>query len=396
MHLVFVSSLLPVEKPVSGFDIANRVILDALRAQGAEVSLLGYRAPGTQPAAAERTVSLGEQDITTASASAVDRARWLATALAHRTSISSAKMFACGRARIQSALQSLAPFDGLILNSVQLPGAYIPIFSAHDSIFIAHNVEAVTAAENARHASRMLERLLFRREARLLAALERRLCLGSRFVWTLSEEDRRTLDIADDNISASLPMVTRTRPPPGQPDKRSLRHDLGMVGTWSWKPNRIGLDWFLDRVAPRLPEGMTIAIAGHLPDPPETPRHPGIRFVGRVADAKAFLEGCAVIPLASTAGTGVQLKTIETFEMGLPSVATPSALRGVRTVPANCTVVADPEPFAAALVEAVDTARRHPEDRADGRHFHASQLRGLGEAVSRGLARLGKDRAAAG
>lgn len=392
MHLVFVSSLLPVERPVSGFDIANRVILDAVRAQGVEVSLLGYQAPDVRVASAERAALLGVQEITTARASTGDKIRWLAGALLNRTTVSSAKMLMCGRTKLRSALQSLAPFDGLILNSVQLPGAFLPVFYEYDSIFVAHNVEAMTAAENARHAPGVFERLLFRREARLIEELEQKLCLGARFVWTLSEEDRMALRIVDDNKSATLPMVTRTQPPSGPEGDRQLNYDLGMIGTWSWKPNRIGLDWFLGDVAPLLPDTMTIAIAGNLPNPPDHLSHPGIRFIGRVPDARTFLAGCAVVPLASTTGTGVQLKTIETFEMGLPSVATPSALRGVKTVPSNCVIAAEAGQFAAALVQAVEDARKHPGTVLDGRKFHASQTAGLSEAIERGLVRLGKGR----
>ncbi|MCL9977363.1 glycosyltransferase, partial [Klebsiella quasipneumoniae] len=84
------------------------------------------------------------------------------------------------------------------------------------------------------------------------------------------------------------------------------------------KANRTGLDWFLSKVVPLLPEDMSIAIAGHLPDAPEI-AHPGVRLLGRVPDARAFVEAGAIIPLISRGGTGVQLKTVETFELGLPS-----------------------------------------------------------------------------
>lgn len=388
MHVVFVSSLLPVEKPVSGFDIANQVILNAVRAQGIKVSLLGYRTPGSQLVTADNVVLLGEQEITTARAPLGDKIKWLATALANRTTVSSAKMLACGQAKIESALDSLAPFDALILNSVQLPGAFMPVFSKYPSIFIAHNVEAMTAAENAKYAPRFIERLLYRREARLFAGLEQLLCLSSRFVWTLSDEDRETLRVADDNKSVTLPLVTQTQPPSINGSGRNLRYDLGMIGTWSWRPNRIGLDWFMNSVAPKLPEDVSIAIAGNLPGPPGRLTHPGIRLVGRVPDARAFLESCAVVPLASRAGTGVQLKTIEAFEMGLPSVATPSALRGVKTVPLNCTVAKDSDAFAAALADAVKTARQNAAATLDGRPFHDSQIKGLAESIARGLVRL--------
>ena len=50
MHLVFVSSLVPVESPASGFDIANRAVFDGLRALGHRVSVVGYLQPGQRPA----------------------------------------------------------------------------------------------------------------------------------------------------------------------------------------------------------------------------------------------------------------------------------------------------------------------------------------------------------
>ncbi|TIP99080.1 MAG: glycosyltransferase, partial [Mesorhizobium sp.] len=81
--------------------------------------------------------------------------------------------------------------------------------------------------------------------------------------------------------------------------------------------------------------------------------HPGVEFVGRVPDAQAFVRSAAVIPLISTSGSGVQLKTIETFELGLPSVATSHSLRGIDHRPDNCVVTDDPVAFAGALEAAV-------------------------------------------
>ncbi len=387
MHLVLVSSLLPVDQPASGFDIANRTVLDGLRAAGHKVSMLGYQTPGTHLAEADGVELLGEMEITNARVSRATRFRWLATAFAAGTTVSSAKMLACGRRRMEAALRSLAPFDGLILNSVQLPGAYLQIFERFPSVFVAHNVEAASARENAQVASSRLDRLLFRREARLVGALEQRLCRTVRFVWTLADEDRGALGVDNEDRSATLPLVTRIGPPQRSEAARSLQYDLGMVGTWSWRPNRTGLDWFLDEVVPRLPEDFSIAIAGNLPHPP-APKHPGVRYLGRVPDARDFLRGCAVVPLASTAGTGVPLKTIEAFEMGLPAVATPGALRGIRTVPENCAVASDAAGFAGALVDRVGAVRAGTEPPQDGRSFHAGQLQGLRQAIDRGLARL--------
>ena len=392
MHLVFVSSLLPVAHPVSGFDIANRVIVDALNAQGVEVSLLGCKSPGAELSDPERSTVLAELELTNANASSFSKVSWLVKALTNGTTVSSAKMLGCGRDSIVSALENLAPFDGLILNSVQLPGAFLTEFAAHDFIFVAHNVEAQSAMENAENSDRWIEQRLFQREARLLGKLEQELCLRSRFVWTLADGDRAALRVDDDNLSTVLPLVTSIEPPAVSSQTNSIDYDLGMIGTWSWKPNRVGLDWFLNEVTPHLANDLTIAIAGNLPDPPGSFAHQGIKLLGRVPDARDFLRHCAVVPLASTAGTGVQLKTIETFEMGLPCVATPTALRGVSTPPENCAVERDPVAFADALTKAVGAARQFPDATRDGRAFHHNQIERLNEALTRGLVRLDQSR----
>ena len=157
-----------------------------------------------------------------------------------------------------------------------------------------------------------------------------------------------------------------------------------MIGSWSWAANRTGLDWFLDEITPRLPADFRIAIAGGMDaDVPQAPDN--VSFLGRVPDARAFIKSCRIVPLISRTGTGVQLKTVETFEMGLPSVATTSALRGIAAQPENCMVADDPAEFAACLIELVERSRAGETLDRDGRHFHAHQLEGLKGALSRGL-----------
>ena len=101
---------------------------------------------------------------------------------------------------------------------------------------------------------------------------------------------------------------------------------------------------------------------------------PQVHLLGRVADAKLFVNSCAVIPLVSRSGTGVQLKSIETFEAGLPSVATERSLRGINTVPSNCVIANDPRAFADALVQSASKRRAGVISDADGPSFHRQQL----------------------
>lgn len=390
MNLVLVSSLVPVENPSTGFDIANRIVLDGLRALGHRVSVIGYLQPGRAPAPGVDMHLLGELEVTNAKVGPVTKLRWLASALLNRTTLSSAKMLKAGDARIEALLSALQPFDGLVLNSVQLPAAYADILLRYPTIYVAHNVEADSALENATAAGGRIERLLFEREAHYLRRFEQRLTQNASSVWTFSEADRFGFGGTVSNRASVLPLVTQWASPPAA-EPALVQHDLGLIGTWSWKPNRIGLDWFLTEVTPLLPADMTIAIAGQMTDVPAV-SHPGVRFVGRVADAREFVRASAVVPLIARGGTGVQLKTIETFELGMPCVATRASLRGIGTLPENCAVADDPATFAQQLIERVASVRAGNPGRVSGTAFHAAQKNALLATMKQGLKHFGKDK----
>ncbi len=385
MHLVFATSIVPDGRPSTGYEIANAAILGALRRAGVRVTVLGFAWPGSQPSEPEQTILLGHVDVRTDNASLRQKVEWTARAMAAGTTFSSIKLRIVSVDDVRVALRSIGPVDGYVLNSVQLAAAFEGAFDDRPSIFVAHNVEHRSAEENAAAASSAMQRFLFAREARLLKTIEARLCSKARFVFTLAEEDRAALGVADDARSAVLPLVTRETAP--APEPRTITCDAALIGTWTWQPNRIGLDWFLEKVVPHLRADFRIRIAGRIAGPVRS-EHPGVEFVGRVPDAADFVRSAAVIPLISTAGSGVQLKTIETFELGLPSVATSLSLRGIGAPPQNCVVADDPAAFARALEAAAAGA---PHD-IDGRTFFERQRRALDRNILRGLSALEDDR----
>lgn len=383
MHLLFATSIIPDGASGSGYEIGNAAMLDALRRSGARVTVMGYCWPGKAPADPDQAIVLGEVDVRTEGASSLQKVAWLMRAMASNVPFSSAKVAVAPAEQVREAMRRAGPFDGYIMNSVQFAGAYEGLFDDLPSIFIAHNVEHISAEQNAEASASAFQRYLFRREAALLKKLERRLCDNARFVFTVAEEDRAPLGIDEPDRSIALTLSTRSSPP-SPPAQRKVDYDAALIGTWTWQPNRIGLDWFLKEVTPHLAPDFQVRIAGFAPEG-LTSSHPGVRFVGRVDDATRFIQGAAVIPLISRAGTGVQLKTIETFELGLPSVATSSSLRGIDRFPANCFHTDDPRAFAEALQR---VARERTPD-VDGRAFFASQRIALDKRVRFGLSRAG-------
>lgn len=385
MRLAFVTTLIPVERPDTGFEIANAAILAALRGAGHDVTAFGFLRPGEAPADPAQAVVIDAVDIENAVVSKGRQLRWLANALASGLPVACAKLRLAGRGKLVEAIRVAGPFDAIVLNSVMLPGAFPELTTLGPCLLVEHNIEHVSARQNAEHARNPAMRWLFAREARLLERVERRLWGEVRFIWTLAEEDRAALGPALAGKSAVLPLVSGPEAAPAAEAPVARAYDVGMIGTWTWVPNFTGLDWFLREVVPLLPPDLSIAVAGRLP--PDMPVVPAqVQLVGRVPDARQFLLSCRALALASRAGTGVQLKTIEAMQLGAPAVATPLSCRGFTEIPANFRLADEPTTFARALAELVEAARAGANLRLDGAAFMARQRAALSRALEQGLA----------
>ena len=136
----------------------------------------------------QNTIALGEIDVRTDTAPLPLRLKWLARAISAGATFSSSKLMEVSAERLREAIRRRGPFDGVVLNSVQFAGAFETVFADWPSLYVAHNVEHVSALENAA-ALTGYKAALFRREARLLESLEARLCQRACFVFTLSSAD---------------------------------------------------------------------------------------------------------------------------------------------------------------------------------------------------------------
>ncbi|MBC2775488.1 glycosyltransferase [Rhizobium sp. AQ_MP] len=368
LHLLFVTSLVAQANPSTGYELANGALLEGLERAGVRTTVVGCAWPG-QAVAPGAHASLGEVEVRTEKAGSGLKLKWLLMSLASRLPMSSAKLRVIPEEAVRKAIASAGDFDGYILNGVALAGAFPHVFTGKPSIFVAHNVEHRSSAENARNAGSLIKRILFARDARLLKSLEDRLREQSAGVVAFAAEDLAELG-GRPEASVFLPLsIARST---HLPVTTKLTHDLALLGTWTWHPNRIGLEWFLKEVKPMLLDDVRISVAGSTPDDLAV-AWPDVKFVGRIDRAADFVAASAVIPLISRAGTGVQLKTIETFSLGLPSVATTSSVRGIATIPANCAIADDPADFAAALNDKIRRARGGDLQRLDGTMFADQQ-----------------------
>jgi hypothetical protein len=382
MKLLFATSLLPETEATSGYEIANRAILHGLRALGHDVVPIGYANPWKSAFVTKGSVILADLAVSNADADTRQKLIWLKRAVQNKTTFAGAKLQLIAQEVFANIIAHEGQFDGVIINGAPMAAAFEKVLTATPFIYVAHNVEWKTAAESAKTAGGFFERALFAREARMLKALEHRMAAKAEHVFTLATEDSAAFIEMGAKSVSSVPLIVGLTAQ--QPVSRAPKWDAGLIGTWSWAPNRVGLDWFLNDVTPHLPSEFKFAIAGKLSGNLNI-KHPGATVLGRVPSALEFMRDCASVPLVSRAGSGVQLKTLETFELGLPSVATSSSVRGIENVPANCVIQDDPKLFVQALVAA---AQNKMATDSDGRAFHAAQNAQMLAALNLGLASL--------
>jgi polysaccharide biosynthesis protein PslH len=205
-------------------------------------------------------------------------------------------------------------------------------------LLLMHNLESAGYARLARGAAgwrgAARQRFLLR-EARLLAQLEDQALAGCAALACLSEHDAAALAPRLRALANPAPvLVLPGYPPltqPVAPRPADGWRQIGLIGSWTWGPNRAALDWMLARVLPLLPPCCRLVIAGGgldgLPVPPGS--RDRVRVLGRVPSPADLYAVADVVAVPSVQGSGVQEKAIEAIASGRPVVATPHALRGL-------------------------------------------------------------------
>ena len=342
MRIVIFSTLLPGLRR-TGSEVATQAFADVLRAAGHDVALLGYRRTGTNPPMAPGDVAVADRHIETLGAG-LRPAGWMLRAVATRRPYSVAKYV--GRAYSRAAREALAPPpDLIVLDHAQMSWLIPAGCWDVPTVYLAHNIEHALHEELASHGG--LRALAHRREARRIRQAEREILERVSALWTLSRGDADALS----SFVPGLPTRVFDIPPVTVPDGPGTPvHDVVTLGGWHWKPNAAGLRWFVEEVAPHLEgSGVKVVVGGHSGEEIVGDR-PGMEAVGAVADALEFLQSARLVAVPSTAGAGVQVKTLDAIASGRSVVATSIAMRGIADPPETVRTADDPAEFAEAIV----------------------------------------------
>ena len=339
MRVLFLTSVLPAGRRTGG-EAVSQAFVDALRAAGHDVVVVGYRRPGERGPAADGEVAAGERPIET-SAAGPRAAVWMAHAVARRRPYSIAKYRSRGYRAVLA--RELARSPSLVVVDHLHSSWAAPVAAGPPVVYLAHNVEHAHYAELAAQRSGARHRV-YAREQRLVRRDEERMCRRSAAVWALTAEDAAALESL-----GGAPAQPFTVPPTAAaaPPGRAPECDVALLGSWTWEANAAGLRWFADAVLPRL-DGLSVRVAGSGAEETVGDR-PGLALCGRVPDARAFLQAAKVVAVPAVAGSGIQVKTLDAIAAGRPVVGTAIAVRGIADPPGCVRVADDPEAFAGAL-----------------------------------------------
>ena len=182
-----------------------------------------------------------------------------------------------------------------------------------------------------------------------------------------------------------------------QPVTRQIgSRNILTLGTLRYPPNAEGILWFANEVFPilcqRLPD-VSLTIIGANPSR-QIQRlasiYPGrVQVTGYVQDLKPYVECAGTMVVPVRAGSGMRVRILEAFAMGIPVVTTTIGLEGIEAVPGEDALIADtPEDFASAVVRMLTDQSLQAVLSANGRKLAEERydwnnaLRNLGEVYA--------------
>ena len=198
--------------------------------------------------------------------------------------------------------------------------------------------------------------VIYRREARLLRAFERR-AMTLAFATTIVSERERVLlgQIAPASPSVVVPngIDVQAFHPTGPP---AGTRDVIFCGVFNYAPNEAGARWLATEVWPLVAREVPAAnlwLVGMHPTAAVRAlgSDPTVRVTGAVPQVQPYLWKSAVAAAPLQLARGIQNKVLEALAAGLPCVVTPQVLDGLpEAVRPGCRVAADPAAFAGALI----------------------------------------------
>jgi glycosyltransferase involved in cell wall biosynthesis len=255
------------------------------------------------------------------------------------------------RELVASEQPQMIHFDDLgVAQHGPIPGRF--------NVYSAHNVE-FRILEGTVANSNGPRQLFARVERGKVEPLERRTWLSMDLSLACSELDGDVMRAGGADVfvcpNGSDPVDQLPMPPLAGDDPMRLL----FVGSGSYRPNQLGLEWFLENVAPLLRERRLRFVVEIVGSPPKKlPAASEVVIHGRVPSVEPFYERAHVSLVPVLFGSGTRLKVVEAMAYGRPVISTSAGAEGLPVLAGEHYYEADdPAGFAAAVLDVAARCR---------------------------------------
>jgi sugar transferase (PEP-CTERM/EpsH1 system associated) len=231
------------------------------------------------------------------------------------------------------------------------------------------DVDSAKFAHYAREASPPMA-WVYAREARRIAALERRLAAEADVCTLVSDPEadlfRSVCPKARARVMGipnGVNVTTFTPEDPGPSPYAAGGPVAVMVGHMDYPPNIDAARWFATEILPearRNTPGLRFAVVGANPtrEVKALAELDGVLVTGRVPEVVPYINHAQVCVAPLRIARGIQNKVLEAMAVARPVVTTTGALTGIAAQPGRDVLLADTVPgFAAAIADALDPER---------------------------------------
>jgi glycosyltransferase involved in cell wall biosynthesis len=196
-----------------------------------------------------------------------------------------------------------------------------------------HNVESDLIEQKLTTLTTWHQRWLYRRELARLRAFEIHVARKASLVLACSDDDATRLrEFGAQNVCTIPNGVDAQRL---QPDNRQIdSHRLVFLGGMNWYPNRLGMEWFVQEVLPKLIQqlpNVQVDVIGN-PEPmlavPESVKN-HVHRLGFVPDFVPYVQTAAAMIVPLHVGSGTRLKVVEGLALGKCMISTRKGAEGV-------------------------------------------------------------------
>jgi glycosyltransferase involved in cell wall biosynthesis len=341
VKILWLSHLVPY--PPTGGALQRAFHLLRHAAERHEVHLLALHQPRLLPTAAELADAVGALSRVCASVRVfpllAERSRLHRSVAAARSAFGAAPFDTVWlhSTRLEAAVAEWRRDPEVALVHVDTIGLWQYVDGwAHTPLVLGHhNVESALIARRAAQEPTRWRRVLLRRDARKLAALEARAAprAAVNIVVSRLDSDRlgtvapgATIEIVGNGVDPDYWQ------PPHEPGPRGT---LIFAGTLGWYPNRDALEFLLAEIWPALlatRADRRLIVVGRDPGPAARAAAAAdtrVEVSGFVPDVRPFLRAAGIYVCPIRVGGGTRLKVLDALAMAKPLVATAVAVEGL-------------------------------------------------------------------